>query len=468
MVRRAGLFWAAAYFAAALLPRLSPLLAGALFADDLVHRPEGHLLSYRFLNFGELWFWELIFGRTYLWSATAKVVAALYTAGLCAVLRSSLRDWGAEPRVASLLPLLVPLHPLWNTFVAWTAAGVYALSLLLIVFGYRLLTRRAESPSFQMVAGILLIALGISGYQVHVGVLPALVFAEIVLSDEKRRIWLRVAAKRFVACAAAVVVYFLAIKIAAIAGVKTWGGRGLASSLSELAGGRSALQVITDNLGVITQPLLSFYAGIGAAWSFWLVPYVIVCVLSAIALRRHYFLAMLALLLPFMAASVVVVLNVPATGPRVTAGVWLAMLLAMLPFLQYRRWAMPLFAALFIAIALPVTLVDAQNRTRAWNADLRTVAAIPKGATVELYETDTLALAWKGRPIVMQNFEPVTPLDYSNFRHNPDWLLQWSGFDVVAIGTPMPRPATHRSEVAEWRVESSARRVLLAPYHRQH
>ncbi|HYC59652.1 MAG TPA: hypothetical protein VEK79_08800 [Thermoanaerobaculia bacterium] len=458
----------AAYFAAALLPRLSPLLAGALFADDLIHRPEGHLLSYRFLNFGELWFWELIFGRTYLWTATAKVVAALYTAGLCAVLRVVLREWGATPRVATLLPLLVPLHPLWNTFISMSAAGVYALSLLLIVLGYKLLTRPAESPSLQMAGAVLLIALGVSGYQVHVGLLPALAFAEIILSEEKRLKWLRVAAQRFVACLAAVAVYFVAIRIAALTGVKTWGGRGLALSMSEVAGGWSAMQAVTDNLGVITQPLLSFYGGVGAAWRYWWVPYLIACVLSGITFRRHPLVALLTLALPISAASVVIALNIPTSGARVTGAVWLAALLAILPILQSRRWAMTVLATLFIAIALPVTITDARNRTFAWKTDQATVAAIPKGMTVELYKTDVVPSEWHGRPIVMQNFEPVTPFDYSNVVHNPEWLLQWSGFRTVAMGTAMPRPATARSELAEWRVEPSERRVLLAPYQRQH
>lgn len=460
MSRRAAWLWVAAYFAAALLPRLSPLLSGALFADDLIHRPEGHLQSYRFLNFAELWFWQFVFGPRYLSGAVAKIIAALYTTGLCVALRATLREWDAAPRVAGLLPLVVPLHPLWNTFIAVPVAGVYAVSLLLIVIGYRLIPRRLG-------AAVLLMALGISGYQVHVGLLPGLIFAELVLSKEKRR--LRVAVRRCLACVAAMAVYFAAIKLAAWAGLQTWGGRGLASSFSGLAGGASPVKAIADNLGVITQPLLSFYGGVAAAWSFWWVPFAVACVLSGIAFRSIR-VALLALLLPLSAASVVLLLNVPATGPRVTGAIWLATLLALLPFLEQRRWAMPLFAALFIALSLPVALTDARNRTLAWQADQRTVAAIgaPAGTRVELYQSAVRPAVPQGRPIVMQNFEPVFPSDYSNVIHRPVWLFQWYGFDVADVGTAMPRPPAQRSDLAEWRHEPSERRVLFAPYDGQH
>jgi hypothetical protein len=174
------LLWFIVYFAAALLPRLSPLLSGTVFADDFVHLPIGHLLSYRFLNCAELAFWQGLFGSDYLLGSAPKIIGALYTAGLCTLLRSTLRGWGARGRLAALLPLVLPLHPIWNTFVAWNVVTVYVLSLLLIVLGYRCLGRNSEWTTL----GVLLMSAGISGYQVHAGLLPALIYAELTLSPD--------------------------------------------------------------------------------------------------------------------------------------------------------------------------------------------------------------------------------------------------------------------------------------------
>ena len=66
--------WFALFFAAALLPRLSIVTERMAFADDLIHRPGGHLLSYRFLNYAELWVWEALAGRDYLLGIAPGVV----------------------------------------------------------------------------------------------------------------------------------------------------------------------------------------------------------------------------------------------------------------------------------------------------------------------------------------------------------------------------------------------------------
>ena len=89
---------------------------------------------------------------------------------------------------------------------------------------------------------------------------------------------------------------------------------------------------------------------------------------------------------------------------------------------------------------------------------------------VELYRTEKLPLLRRElerRMIIMQNFEPVSPLDYSNVLHHPIWLFQWYGFNVVDVGAAIPRPPTHHSDLAEWHYEPSERRVLFAPYHRE-
>jgi hypothetical protein len=379
--------------------------------------------------------------------------------------------------VASLLPLLLPLHPLWNTFVIWNSTGVYVLSLLLIVLGYRWLSRGGLVPT---TAAIVLMAAGISGYQVHVGLIPALVFAEIVLSEEKLHSWLRISAQRLFACSASVALYFVATKFASMAGLETWGGRGLASTFAQV---KSNARGMIDNLALVPQPLLSFYGGLGAAWRWWLVPFLALATLTAVAwaIRSHRVaagvIALPTFLLPISAASVVLVLNVVPTGPRMAAAIWIATLLATLPLLQFLdtkwRWSVATAATLFVLAALPVALADARNWRLAWEADLETVDALVResgsasGVTILIHRHDTLPPlppAWNGHPIVLQNFARVTPFDYSNIRDYPEWLLASYGFRVVLVGTDMPESATAHSNLAEWRPEPMHRLIRLAPY----
>jgi hypothetical protein len=458
--------WFILYFAAALLPRLSPLLSGTVFADDFVHLPIGHLLSYRFLNCAELAFWQGLFGADYLLGSAPKIVGALYTAGLCTLLRSTLRGWSARGRVAALLPLVLPLHPIWNMFVAWNVVTVYVLSLLLIVLGYRCLGRNSEWT----ILGILLMSVGISGYQVHAGLLPALVYAELVLSAEKAGQWRRVATHRLLACAAALALYVSMTLLAGSLGVTTWGDRGVASGLADPARLGGAMRAAIANLATITQPLLSYYAGIHAAWRFWAVPFLLLGIATVLyaktTIRRTIIAAIATIALPSIAAAVILPLSFIPTGPRVAAGIWLATLLAALPLLQRldtRRFALPVVAALFVLCALPPTLTDAANRTRAWQADQNTLAAItapwssagikPSSVTINVSHDSTPATlppAWRTRPVVMNSFEPVTPFDYSNLINTPDWYLRAAGFHVVSTqSTPLQTPA-QRSVFGSW------------------
>ncbi|HEY0142838.1 MAG TPA: hypothetical protein VGF48_18200 [Thermoanaerobaculia bacterium] len=374
---RAWLF-ALAAFALALLPRLSPLLAGTLFADDFVHLPRGHLESYRFLNWGELALWQWLFGPAYLQTIAPKIIGALYTAVLLVLLRAFL----LRVNLPAWPMLLVPLHPLWNVFVAWNVCAVYVLSLVLIAGGYLLLMRDQKTP------GVVLIALGVSGYQVHAGLLPAL-----WLLDRNVR--------RAAFSAGGVLLYLISTKIAALTGLTTWGGRGM--SFENV---RAQLGAAIDNLAVMTQPLLSFYGSEPIAWRFWWLPFVIVAVL----LRR----SAVHLAAPAVAALVILPLNVAPTGPRVAAAIWIALLLAMIPLLRNR-----LAAAALALLLIPITLADAHNRTVAWRIDQATRAAM-RGEIVIAPGTPA---RFEGRPIVMQNFNAVTPRTYSNVINWPEWYL---------------------------------------------
>jgi hypothetical protein len=474
------LLWFILYFAAALLPRLSPLLSGTVFADDFVHLPIGHLLSYRFLNCAELGFWQGLFGSGYLLGSVPKIVGALYTAGLCTLLRSTLRRWGARGRVAALLPLVLPLHPIWNTFVAWNVVTVYVLSLLLIVLGYRCLGRNSEWTTL----GILLMSVGISGYQVHAGLLPALVYAELTLSPETSG-WRRIGTSRVLACAVAVALYAAMTLLAAALGVTTWGDRGVAAGLTDPARLGGATRAAISNLAAITQPLLSYYAGIHAAWRFWTVPFLLLGIATVMyaktTIRRAIIEAIAIVALPLIAAAVILPLSFIPTGPRVAAGIWLATLLAALPLLQRldtRRLTLPVAAALFVLCALPPTLTDAANRTRAWQADQNTLAAMTAPWTAAGLKPDdvivivshdatiaTMPPAWQTRPVVMNSFEPVTPFDYSNVIHTPEWYLRASGFHVRPTSAAHLPVSTWRSELASWTHLPEQRTTVLRVAH---
>lgn len=419
---RLRLAWFGVYFLAALLPRLSTLVSGTVFADDLIHLPQGHLLSYRFLNYFELALWQWLFGPDYLLTIAPKIIAALYTAGLCSVLRAMLLSWSGSRFVpASALVLLIPLHPLWNTFIAWNVAGVYVLSLLLVAAGYAALDQR---PAL----GIFIIALGISGYQVHVGLLVPLLYAEYVLRKAPL-------VRRALQCGAAAALYLIATQIAALAGLQTWGDRGLALQLTH--------KPITNNLAVITQPLLAFYGSLEAAWSHWEWAFVLLALIAATARPRLFALA--PLVLPTAAAAVLLATNASASGSRVAAAIWIAMLFATI----HSRAAM-IAMAVFTILLLPVTLIDAENRTRAWDADRAILARIPPGAevaTIRTGRTPELPPEWRTRPIMLEPFVPVTPFDYSSVRTQPEWFFTRFGRRLVP---PRPGVPTIDRTTLQW------------------
>jgi hypothetical protein len=74
---------------------------------------------------------------------------------------------------------------------------------------------------------------------------------------------------------------------------------------------------------------------------------------------------------------------------------------------------------------------------------------------------------WLGRPIVLQNFSPVTPWTYSNVVWFPQPFFRASGMpnvrweDEVPHGTP---PVSGRSAVAQWSHDVPARQTLVTRF----
>jgi hypothetical protein len=428
-----------AALAASLLPRLGPILAGTCFADDFIHLPSGHLLSYRFLNWAELALWQAVFGPDYLLTSAPKIVGALYSTAVCLLLRRFLLRCGTRETTAIVVPLALVLHPLWNVFIALNVATVYLLSLVCILGGYLLLMRGKSVP------GIVTIALGVSGYQVHAGLLPALMFLEWFGAlrtfgppvgggggPEVRKAppW-----RRLIECAASVLLYLAVTRIAALAGLDTWGSRGLG-----LAHFREQFHAAMDNLATITQPLLSFYLGTGAAWRAWTWPFLLLAVLALLFVRR-WPAALAPLALPALAALIILPLNTAPTGPRVAAAIWMATLLAVVPLLDRGRHAW-IGVAVIALLALPIALADNANRVRAWRQDLAVLDVVLKGGAKTVVVRNVAAPPPAGRPIVMQNFQPVTERDYSNTCHWAEWFFAEEGIRTGQAGTVVPCPTS--------------------------
>jgi hypothetical protein len=452
--------WAAlvAYFAAALLPRIAAVFQGAVFADDLWHGPGGHLVSLRFLNVAELALWQTLFGDGYLLGAAPKIITALYTAALCGVLRALLLRWQIAPFCATLVPLLIPLHPLWNTFFSWNATGVYVLSLVFVALGYYWLT--FDRVAFALAA----IAIGVSGYQVHAGLLPALIVFEVALRRETP--WLR----RALFSGAGVALYGLAVMSMFLIGVKAWGARGIG------VGRDSTWRGMIDNLAVITQPFLSYWFGEPAAWRWWRAPFVGLAAATAFIGRR---LAMLPIVMPVLAAAVILPLNVSPTGPRVAGAIWVAAVLSLVPLLgRCSRGILIAIVLVFAAIAIPVCITDTDNRVRAWKADREVADAIGayweragvtrREVTVFVEPSNIASSATLSRPIVMQNYARVTMWDYSNVIVCPEWFVTYyarMNFSNVARGSRWERGGA--SLFAQWEHDRAARvtrvRVLRRP-----
>jgi len=465
--------WLLAFFLLALLPRLSTVLARTAFADDLIHTPQGHLLSHRFTNFVELGWWTTIFGDRYLIGATPKIIASIYTAFLCLAIRALLLRWRVSPLAATLVAILIPLHPIWNAFIVWNVCGVYVLSLLLLVLGYTALVH--ETPRHR-IAGVLLLVAGIGSYQIHIGLLPAMIALELFFAPV--RSW-RIVARRVTAVVIAIALYAIASKALDLAGLHTWGSRGV--SLTRFT---KKLQPMFDNIATLTQPLLSYFGSIEIAWRFWWLPFLAIAAFAGIVIAildrrplRALVVAIGVVALPIIAASVILPLNVQPTGPRVSAAIWLSLLLALVPLLDRvfalrARMEMLALVALLGTLACIVAVADARNRARAWEYDLDVLNAIREdwtsrgvpidSVTIEIHRPPLPAGAIDdGRPIVLQNFKEMTPRDYSNVIRWPHFFFPAFGFHVRTTSSDALPGDLNYETFAAWKSDAATRTTIV-------
>lgn len=186
------------FFAAALLPRLSLILAGVAYADDWGHSYVSHLESYRPLAALDLWFWQSVIGPDYLIMWEPRVLAALWYSVGITLLVAWLKDLGVPLMLACGAGLGVLLHPAFNELVLWGVLSSLALSTTLCCAGV-LLAYRGLTTGVR-VAGIALVSIAATGSQLLASFGAACVVIEMaargirtVMAERGRDRWLRVA-----------------------------------------------------------------------------------------------------------------------------------------------------------------------------------------------------------------------------------------------------------------------------------
>lgn len=457
------------YYVLWIIPRISPLFANVLFADDFVHDPHWHLLSFRPLLYADLWFWNHFLGADYLMTATPKVLAGIYLSltGLLTV--DLLRRWGIPLMVAVAIPVFYISHPIINELSLWNVVAPYNLSLLLIVLGYWVLGD--ASSSVRVLSAVSFIALGISGYQIHAGLPPVLIIGEVLLKRLGGIPCSRAEIMRKIAVfATALVAYLVYVEVSRWLGYSSWGNRGLSSlwtaSLPDYFSDK--WHGISNMFANVFQSLISFYFGMETSWHAWKwVPIIVglATMASGIYAGRSRTDIMLfsvtPVLLPGLATLVLLPLNVTPSGWRVCGPVLYAFCLALVPVLTlimksddatamertlkkqvFSRTVIVMGIAVFwVVMTFPVVAYDGGLRVMGNKQELETLQSVESfwknkgiergGYAVAVYPINNVSLmkryaGEKGRDIVI-NFNRIVSYDYSNLVNGfwPQFLMHY-------------------------------------------
>lgn len=169
--------WFFAFLAAALLPRMSLILAGASYADDWAHTYEPHLQSYRPVAALELWTMQSVFGPDYLTFKLPKFVAAFWYAMSLTVLMRVARGFAVPAPLIGALGVAALLHPIMNELILWGVLSTLAFVTFLSILGAALVFRGGGIG--WRAAGVVLLCLGAAGSQLGVTIGACLVVAEL-------------------------------------------------------------------------------------------------------------------------------------------------------------------------------------------------------------------------------------------------------------------------------------------------
>jgi len=492
----------AIYFALWLVPRIAPIKANVMMAEDYCNVPAVHLGTYRPLLFADLALWNAVIGKEYLQTVFPKLLAGVYIslAGLFTVLM--LRRWGSPMLVALLIPVFYVTHPIVNELSLWNLITGLNLSLLLIVIGYFLLGD--VSSKKQAFAGFFFMATGVSGYQIHAGLLPVLFIGEFIIKRVNGiPFGLKESAQKVIIIVAVMATYFAYFAIArSILGYHDYGSRGLPSLSS------STLTVflsdkwhgITNMYANLFQSMISYYFGIESSWRYWkwispaLGAATFFAALSAGRSKTDALLfSFTPVLLPVFATLVLLASDVTPSGWRVCAPTLYAFCLSLTPLMtlmirgRSQRIIEPgresyainkvvpvVVTLLWLAFSFPVIAYDGDLRVQAKEQDerlLREIAdywrtkGIPRaGYSVTVYPQDRngargIPVEQKGRGIVV-NFNKLGPNDYTNLpRQFWSQVLEHYGFCPLYI-SPDNKELRKCMDAACGKEEEKARQAM--------
>jgi hypothetical protein len=385
LTTRQASVWFFAFLAAALLPRMSLILAGASYADDWGHGYSAHLESYRPVAALELWTMQSVFGPDYLTLKPPKFVASFWYAMSLTVLMRVARRFAVPAPLFGALGVAALLHPIMNELILWGVLSTLAFVTFLSILGAALVFRGGGSG--WRAAGVVLLCLGAAGSQLGVTIGACLVVAELASLGWRNLVGL---GRQELLWRFAVVMLPPVVAVAVLLGMRfglgyvDFGSRSIGLSSPTLAGW------LQDKFYVYSNAIANLYQApmgvvFGHDWAlraFWPVvllsgPLLFILLILAKVPRTKALLSVLAV--PAMlgiALSPLLGANAMPTGYRILGGALLMLVVAVsLPLSlvwdkpMARRFTIGAVAALALSFAWS-SLVDVRVREAAWQRDL--------------------------------------------------------------------------------------------------
>ena len=332
-----------AYFLLWLGPRVAPIKANVLMAEDFGCSPEVHLKSYRPLLAADLALWNFVLGPEYLRSRLPKIFAGIYLALSAGITLSLLRRWGAPLSVAFIMPVFFLAHPIVNQLSLWNLITGLNLAMLLILAGYWIMKDASSAP--MNIAAFSVLLWGLCGYQLYAAMFPVLLVGEFMIRRLHGTPMPRREIARKVAVMVLVTVFYAAYVVVSqrFFRLHDYGDRGFISPATMTVSSylHDKWHGMTNMFANVFQPLISYYFGINAAWFAWKwVPVVIggaTFVCAALRKRRIgdvLIFSLSPLVLPGLTTLVLLPMSVTPSGWRVCGPVLFAFCLSLVPALS--------------------------------------------------------------------------------------------------------------------------------------
>ncbi len=472
-----------AIYAFWLLPRAEAVLRNTIMRDDLVHVPYGHLTSYRPIFFLDLLVWNAVFGPEYIRSTYPKLLAGIWMSLVAAITLSIVLRRTRSWPIAIGTALLFVSHPIVDELTLFNASAPVGLSMLLATLAYCVSASSRSLSTFAFAT--LLLALAVAGYQINMAVFLVLAAWAVASSPgEPGQTPLRDLVWHGGVAIVAVfgfAVYVLFSKH--VLEIVSWGGRGFASVAMLLSRDFAIAKWhgMTNMLGDVTQPYLSYYFSIGSAWRYWWLPFLVIPACAAVAcmharrtLAQSVLCVAATFALPIIPTLFLVGANVTPEGWRVCGPVLYATCLSIsIPLSIWSRhatnrgdarawWPSATTCAIYtvlICASLPLVRKDVGIRVEAQerdNAVIARVAAHWEQSGVRRGDVRVLVLpverpsgrfapvrSGQERGELMSDFQILTWRNYSNL--SSPWafsqaFVEHAGFSSEPSGTAVVEP----------------------------